>query len=613
MKQIRIIVLLVVISFSRVSAQDVYRYTIDLINVKDDKVKVTLDCPSLADQSAVFVIPRVVPGTYQWKEFGKYLTGVKGFDADGKPVKIKNKNDIFYIKKNANKLKRIEYWVNDTWDDTKYSNFIFQPGGSNIEANEVFVINHHAFEGYFEGYKNLPYEVEILKPEKMYGSTYLKKEAIDKNKDLIKAKNYFELIDNPVMYCAPDTSSFVIDNTKINVSVYSKNNVIYASDVSDWLQPLGEALKNFLGTIPTDEYNFIFYFTTMEDLPKRNGVPQGGFGALEHHHCSFYFLPEGGKDEVKELVQDVSAHEFLHTLTPLNLHSFEISDFNFKDPNMSKHLWLYEGVTEYLSWLVRVQNKMITEEEFLAEVRKKLIEGEQYGSFSFTEMSKKVLSNQYKDKYTNVYQKGAIMAMQLDQLLLYKSAGKYGIKHLISDLMRKYGPEKPFEDEKLFEEIVAMTYPEVGEYIKKYIEGSDALPTEDLMKYFGYNYDLQKQVITYYIANVSFRINDKDQMEILQFAGGNVQFQVGDKITMINQDKVSRLNFRELTDKYFRYNPSPSAISFTVIRNGEEIVLTGRPQAGYSVKKHLITTYDRLKPEAQKLRDAWLMGKYAQD
>jgi predicted metalloprotease with PDZ domain len=39
--------------------------------------------------------------------------------------------------------------------------------------------------------------------------------------------------------------------------------------------------------------------------------------------------------------------------TPLSIHSKEIQDFDYNDPKMSQHLWMYEGVTEYFANLFK--------------------------------------------------------------------------------------------------------------------------------------------------------------------------------------------------------------------------------------------------------------------
>ena len=50
---------------------------------------------------------------------------------------------------------------------------------------------------------------------------------------------------------------------------------------------------------------------------------------------------------------DNAAHEFFHIVTPLSIHSEEIQYFDFNQPKMSEHLWLYEGSTEYHAHMVQ--------------------------------------------------------------------------------------------------------------------------------------------------------------------------------------------------------------------------------------------------------------------
>jgi predicted metalloprotease with PDZ domain len=607
----RLLFLLFLLTAFAGKGQELYRYTIDLKNAKNDKVKVVLKAPKLKSDKAVFVMPRVIPGSYALKEYGRFLEQVKAFDQKGKEMKLTRSNNMFYLKKGAGKLSRIEYFVNDTWDDNDLKNFIFQPGGSNIEENKNFVLNNHAFMGYFEGYKNLPYEVEVIKPDFMFAATWLKKESITPEKDVIKAENYDDLADNPVMYCKPDTASFRIDNTRVIVTNYSATGKIKADSLSFWLQPLANSLRTFLGKLPVDEYYFNFYFATpdqVKEVPEDQGG-LSGYGALEHNHASFYFLPEMEMGpELRASVQDIGAHEFLHIVTPLNLHSEQIEDFNFKDPENSRHLWLYEGVTEYFSWLVRVQTGLVTEEEFFTEMKRKLERAEEYKPFSFTEMSKNVLTAENQKNYANVYQKGATIAMLLDQLLITKSEGKNSLKLLVSDLMKKYGQNKPFADSLLFDEIGTMTYPEVREFFKKHVEGTEPLPIAASMSNFGIDYQESKKVDLYYIAAFSLKMNDKQQFQVKEVGGSRINMKADDIFLEINGTPVTLGNIQDLFDKYFQYNTSPDALTIKFLRDGKEVIETGFPIKDEGVMKHVFTMLKGSEKQ-NMLKTVWLKGR----
>ena len=219
MKQIPFLTLMIALIANTAFSQT-YQYEIDLQNVVKDRVKVTLVPPPVGNQSEVtFVMPAVIPGSYSRKNYGRFINKFPAFDSKGNELKVDDKNDVDFIIYEAADLAKIEYWVDDTWDDKNKKMFVFQPGGSNIEAGKNFVLNHHAFFGYFNGMQKLPFEIKVKKPKEMYGSTYLKKEVLDEEHDILKAPHYNFLVDNPAMYCVPDTLSFMVGQSKVVISV----------------------------------------------------------------------------------------------------------------------------------------------------------------------------------------------------------------------------------------------------------------------------------------------------------------------------------------------------------------------------------------------------------
>jgi len=98
-----------------------------------------------------------------------------------------------------------------------------------------------------------------------------------------------------------------------------------------------------------------------------------GFGALEHHTSTSVVLPETMTlPQLEESMTDVVSHEFFHIITPLNIHSNEVHYFDYNDPKMSKHLWMYEGVTEYFANLFQINQGLISEEDFYKRMNGKI-------------------------------------------------------------------------------------------------------------------------------------------------------------------------------------------------------------------------------------------------
>ena len=141
-----------------------------------------------------------------------------------------------------------------------------------------------------------------------------------------------------------------------------------------------------------------------------------GFGALEHPTSTTVVMPEMmGLEMLQEQLKDVVSHEFFHIVTPLTVHSNEIQYFDFNNPQMSEHLWMYEGVTEYFANLFQVNQGLISEQEFLNKINEKINASSNFDdTMPFTKMSKNILEPAYARNYGNVYQKGALIGMCIE-------------------------------------------------------------------------------------------------------------------------------------------------------------------------------------------------------
>jgi len=591
-----------------------YAYHTDLTKVVDDKVKVTLLTPTVSTSKTTFVIPSIVAGTYAKKDYGRFVSDLKAFDDKGRSIKVKRKSDNLFEICKAKRLHKIEYWVEDTWDTGNTQNWVFEPSGTNIDADKNFVINHHAFYGYLEGYKNLPFELTYTKPSNLFGASALKSQKISATEDLFSAPNYVFLVDNPIMYAEPDTAVFKVNNMTVTIASYSPNKVVKAQQLRSYLEPVARALGNFFGTLPVDNYHFLFYFA--DPSAERPEIESGlsGFGALEHSYCSMYYLPEIELvDYLRQLVNDVAAHEFMHILTPLNIHSKEIEDFNFITPNMSQHLWMYEGMTEYFAHIVQLRGGVTQEADFIKEMRQKIEATEKFDNFSFTEMSRRVVEPKFQDYYLDVYQEGALIGWCLDALLLKESKGKMGVRELMLQLSQRYGPNKPFEDGKLFDEIVSMTYPSVRQFFDRYVIGKQNIPYEDYAKYLGYEYIPQEWISAYTYGQFGIGF-DPDQQALFFTTvppDNTLKAEAGDILVAINGEKLDPAQPMLIQDMlinniYKKADDSP--ITLTVMRKDKKIDLTGSPTKTQMAQKHVLRPIESPTPEQQQLREIFLKG-----
>jgi len=102
-------------------------------------------------------------------------------------------------------------------------------------------------------------------------------------------------------------------------------------------------------------------------------------------------------------LRDFAAHEFFHIVTPLTIHSDKIVPFDFTHPTMSRHLWLYEGMTEYFAGNALVKGGLMSIDQYMNVLREKMMIASQFiDTIPMTELSLGAL-DKYKDQYYNFY------------------------------------------------------------------------------------------------------------------------------------------------------------------------------------------------------------------
>lgn len=608
-----------------------YNYTVDLTRVVEDRVFVELKTPKVTTEETTFYLPKMIPGTYSIADYGRYVVDLKAFDKKGHALPVEKTDTNAWKISNAKKLASISYWIDDILDTPKEGPAIYPMAATNIEEGKNFVLNTSGVFGYLENKKDVGFGFDVVRPKDFYGSTGLIPEQVnvpiaklkkegepqsdDKLVDRYYAENYDRLIDSPLMYAKPDTAVIRVANAEVLVGSYSPNQKISAKEIAETIKDVLTAQNSYLGgKLPVDKYAFIFYFTQ---------TPSPVFGALEHSYSSFYFVPENPLSAIKQTLRDFAAHEFFHIVTPLNIHSQEIHHFDFNDPKMSKHLWMYEGVTEYFAGNVQVKYGLITREQYLGVLTNKMTVADNFlDDVPFTEISKFTL-DKYQDQYYNVYMKGALIGMCLDIKLRKLSGGKYGMQNLMADLSKKFGKDQAFEDDQLFAEIEKLTYPEIGEFFKRYVAGTEKLPFDEVFALVGVKHTPSVPDKRYSIgfSNSALgltELNGKKQLKIAKASGLSEQ---GRSLGLQAEDVLLKVNATSLDGdvgsmsaaiyQNFQALKEGDTLTFTVSRKdaeGKDEVkeLTAPVKMITTEKKHVLTFDDNASPEALATREAWL-------
>ena len=472
-----ILLLLIFAAFNhKISAQIVYRYETNLKALSNDKLAVNLKISGFSEDTLTYCFPKIIPGIYGAMNFGQYISAFEVFDKKGKKLKTERKDQNSWKVYNASAIAGLSYLVDDAWETFGYKTGRgFYRSAASSFSDSSFVLTPNSLFGYFRGHTEHPIEVSVRKGINLYPATSLKKTQ-KLNQDLFFAKNYHQLVDNPIIYALPDTTLIKLPGISVEVACYSTSGKAISKDIAEYIRPLLISQSKYLNNkLPVDHYTFLIYHNLAPDNSHLVG------DGLEHSNSTLILLYMPLDIEtIRQNIYGIASHEFFHTLMPLGLHSEEIENYDYNEPKFSKHLWLYEGMTEYFTMHMPVKTGLTTEKEFFKTVEGKIADMHEFKvDLPMTDLSLHPMEMQ--DQYYNVYLKGALINQCLDLKLRELSGGEYGVKDLVLDLMAHYRG-KPFEDDKLFSEMVIVSgFPELKEFTEKYIQGTEPLPLEDYL------------------------------------------------------------------------------------------------------------------------------------
>ncbi|MEM9326389.1 MAG: peptidase [Bacteroidota bacterium] len=453
------------------------RYTVDLTQ-KVDTILVRVEVAgNLARDEGAFQFPATAPGTYQTMNIGRYVANFKAFDKKGKTLKVSYDEPNRYIISKPHKLDHLQYEVAETFDTRLKKWPIYLMCGTSLEADHAF-INPHAIAGFFSSLQGEPVAIQFE-----HHASWKTGTALSMSNGWYQADDYDHLVDSPFLMGHLTFEDTTIASTDIRIYAYSSEQRVKADLLMQDMSDMLDASRKFLIDLPVERYTFLFFFE-----PSLAGTT----GAWEHSYSSAYVLNEGNPTpRFLQRVTDIASHEFFHIVTPLNIHSEVIEQFNFETPTPSKHLWLYEGVTEWASNILLFRAEQVDLDTYLRKaVAQKIQVNELYfdKSWSLGKISEESYSEAGARQFGNIYHRGSIVAGLLDILLLDLSDGRRGLRELILDLAEEYGPGKPVPEDAFDQIITQRTFPEVQGFFDDYIWGSKPLPYQTYFDKIGIAY-----------------------------------------------------------------------------------------------------------------------------
>jgi len=568
-------------------------YTVDLRQPRDDLFHVEVEVTDVGEANAVYQFAATAPGTYQVMDIGRYVRSFEAFDRKGKKLPVEQISTNQWKLGKPGKTARLRYTVAETWDTEVKQHRIYRMCGTSMERDHV-LLNGQGVFGYFTGQQDRPLRIRLQHPGEWLAGTALEQDG----EGYYRARSYDHVVDSPVLLGRLTKASTQVGGTEVALFCYSKTDVVKADQLLGGMQQMLEAARAFLVKLPVDRYVFLYHFEDVDN------------GAWEHSYSSEYVLAERPLDEeLLDGIVSTAAHEFFHIVTPLNLHSEVIGNFNFVNPTGSQHLWLYEGVTEWASDLMQLRGGLMDLEDYCDELRAK-VEYDHYQdtTYSLVRLGLMSFEDEGQQQYSNIYHRGAVTAALLDLRLLELSGGKRGLREVLLELTRRYGPSKPFREEGFFQEFVQITYPEISEFFARYVQQAEPLPLSEYFGKVGIRYARQQR-LGRQLPSLGLALTLTSDGVRLTHLGDSARafgFREGDELVRAAGEAVERTNVVELLKKV-KEPGIGKPFELTVRRgDGREYTIGGRIQAREETKDFSFWADPAATPQQLALRQAWM-------
>lgn len=454
-------------------AEAALRYTVDLTQRQGDLFRAQLEIRDIPGDQVTLQFPASAPGTYQTMDIGRYVRDLSVANSAGEPITVEKVDVNQWRFSNDSGPIRIQYTIAETWDTKVDENPVFPMAGTSLEDDHALICPHATFP-FPLGYQDLPVALAVELPSDWQLGT-----AMPFKDGWYHAEDYDQFVDSPILAGTLSVAKEKIDGCEFSIYVYSKSGKKDASVILDKLRPVIDASSKILNGFPNDHYAFIFHFENYTH------------GAWEHAYSSNYVLSDTANEAytLNSMVH-MAAHEVFHMITPLHIHSEMVDPFDFENPNPSKHLWFYEGVTEWAARIMMLRAGYAGFDDYFKDLQRALMmSGFFRNDVSLTRLGEMSFSPEGQALFPNVYMKGSLTAAVIDLEILKQTGGRIGLREVILDLAEDFGPQQTFTEAGFFDEIAERSGADIRGFLETYLSGTDPLPLERCFDYVGVNFD----------------------------------------------------------------------------------------------------------------------------
>lgn len=481
----------------------------------------------LKQSSVKFHLPTWSPGSYLIRDYAGHVHNFSVFAANEQPIKWRQSGLSTWDVLSDNKPFTLKYKVY-SFEHSVRTNFLDTEYGF-INPPSLFLYP----EGYLENKVEISYETNSH-----FKYVY---SALEKKENLLVAANFDELHDSPIQFSNRDSFSFESGDCQHEVLIEGDIPPQIRSNLLSDLKKITDYESKLFGVNPNKYYLFIINLT------------DNNYGGLEHAASSvnaFDPIKLHEKSEYARLL-GLLAHEYFHLWNVKRIRPIELLPYNYQEPNLTKELWIAEGITSFYDNYILHQCNFYSNEDYLSELlsdinRLEDSSGDENMSLedsSFTTWTK-FYKQQANSHNTGIsyYVKGSILVLCMNIYILKNTDCKYSFIDILKALYHKFYVKKNrgFTKEEFFSTAEELTGLNLLDRFEKYISDVVRIPVFDFLEEIG----IKKEEVN---SKISFGFETKERdgktliTKIYQHrVAGKTDINLQDELIAINGLRANR-------------------------------------------------------------------------
>src|SRR5216110_3261712 len=442
------------------------------VSVVRGQFHVSADFPAAGKDTLFVSLPAWSPGNYEIQNYARYVHGFGAKNASGQAL-------------------RWDRADKDTWrivtgrTDHVTVDFDYSPDTIDLSvarAAQDFAqflgTNLFMFE---EGQYARPAEVRFRVPAGWQVTTALKGPA----NGVYRAGDYHELADAMTFLGRYSLDSLQADGKWIRIAVWpaADYTAAVARNLRNGVARMAPVQNRIMRDTPYDVYTVFFNVI--------HGPIDFG-GGLEHSSSQYDIMPAlafaDASGNLGDFMYPLLSHEFFHLWNVKRIRPAEMWPYDYHAEQYTPLLWWSEGVTDYYADVTNLRAGLWTPTQFLDNAIANIQQVDDAPEpWSVEDGSEATWIHEvYVNSSQLYYPKGSLLGFLLDISIRDATDNAHNLDEVMRALYtRYYRQNKGFLTADLLSELRAAGMPDVDGFYRRYIDGRDSLPYEQLFAKAG--------------------------------------------------------------------------------------------------------------------------------